>query len=93
MRMILAGAAAMKATYNRNAPKRAINLSLNGDLVRQARQYSGNLSAEVEALLAGYVQQQTQAREDKLAEARRLCEALNEFNRQHGGFADEHSTL
>ncbi len=83
----------MKAPYNRNAPKRAINLSLNEDLVKQARQYSGNLSAEVEALLAVYVQQQTQVRGDKLAAARRLCDALNEFNRQHGSFADEHSTL
>jgi antitoxin CcdA len=93
MRMKVVEQAAMKVSYNRNAPKRAINLSLNGDLVKQARQYSGNLSAEVESLLAGYVQQQTQAREDKLAEARRLCETLNEFNRRHGSFADEHSTL
>jgi antitoxin CcdA len=83
----------MKAAYNLNAPKRAFNLSLNEDLVAQARQYAGNLSAEVEVLLAAFVQQRRQAREDEIVQARRICAAWNEFHQKHGSLSDEFSPL
>jgi antitoxin CcdA len=83
----------MKTVYSLDAPKRAFNLSLNEDLVAQARRYSSNLSAEVEALLATYVQQQKQLREDKMAQARHTCAAWNAFHRQHGSLSDEFSPL
>ena len=83
----------MKPAYDVNAPKRPVNLSLNEDLVARARQVTSNLSAEVENLLAGFVQEQRQAHEAKREEYRRMCEDLNEFHRLHGSFADEHSIL
>ncbi|MFT4178212.1 MAG: type II toxin-antitoxin system CcdA family antitoxin [Thermomonas sp.] len=79
----------MKPAYNVNAPKRPVNLSLNEDLVAQARQVTGNLSAEVEHLLADFVQQQQQAEATRREEYRRLCEDLNQFHRNHVHPADE----
>ena len=73
----------MKAAYDVNAPKRPVNLSLNEDLVAQARRVTRNLSAEVELLLAQFVQQQAQAHEEKREQYRKLCEDLNEFHRNH----------
>ena len=79
----------MKPAYNVNAPKRPVNLSLNEDLVAQARQVTGNLSAEVESLLAGFVQEQRQAQDARREEYRRLCRDLNEFHRNRVHPADE----
>jgi antitoxin CcdA len=83
----------MKAAFDPNAPKRAVNMTLNEDLVRAARRRTGNLSAEVEQLLAEWL-----VREHKQAndEQKRLDAALDEWNYfydGHGSFADEHSTL
>ena len=83
----------MKAIYDPNAPKRPVNLSLNEALVAQARQMTGNLSAEVESMLADFVQRQKPVR---VAEARRLTRAATAWNRfaeKQGSFADEFSTL
>ena len=40
--------------------KRPVNLTLNADLIKEAKAYSSNLSATVEGLLADYVQRQQQ---------------------------------
>ena len=83
----------MKAKYNLDARKRPVNLTLNEDLVVQARSLTGNLSGVVESLLADYV---AHGHRQRSAEARALEATLatwNEFNAQHGAFADEHSTL
>ena len=45
----------MPPGYDAHAPKRPVNLSLNEDLVRQARTFTGNLSEQVEKRLAEYV--------------------------------------
>ena len=45
-------------SYDRSAPRRPVNLSLNEDLVARAKKSTRNLSATVEELLAGYVQQE-----------------------------------
>ncbi len=42
----------MKAAYDPNARKRPVNLTLNEDLVNQAKGVTENLSGVVEALLA-----------------------------------------
>ncbi|HRN60952.1 MAG TPA: type II toxin-antitoxin system CcdA family antitoxin [Luteimonas sp.] len=83
----------MKAAYDVDAPKRPVNLSLNEDLVARARHMTGNLSAEVELLLAEFVQRQTQLRQDEACRFKRSAAMWNTFADRHGAFADEFSTL
>ena len=83
----------MKASYSTEARKRPVNLSLNEDLVGQARELTDNLSGVVETLLAGYVEHE---RQQRLAKAKTLNATIamwNDFNTRHGSFADEYSTL
>jgi antitoxin CcdA len=73
--------------------KRAVNLSLSEHLVDEARQYSSNLSATVDALLADYVAHQQQARLDHQQWATACTAGWNAVHDRVGSFADEHSTL
>jgi antitoxin CcdA len=41
----------MSTAYNPNAPKRAVNVSVNGDLLNKARALGINLSATLEQAL------------------------------------------
>jgi antitoxin CcdA len=50
--------------YDRTAPKRPVNMTLNEDLIRRARGITSNLSETVESLLAGFVEDA----ESKIAE-------------------------
>jgi antitoxin CcdA len=80
-------------SYDRNAPRRPVNLSINEDLLSRAKALTRNLSGTVEELLAGYVQQE-QAR--KRAEDERLDQivsALNAFHERSRFLADEFSNL
>ena len=75
------------------AVKRPVNLSLNQDLVAEARSITDNLSEAVESLLADFVSRE---RARRAAQAQALKEAIvtwNTFAEKHGSFADEHSTL
>lgn len=83
----------MRAIYNVDAPKRPVNLSLNEDLVARARHMTGNLSAEVESLLAEFVLRQTQQRQAEALRFKQSAGIWNTFADQHGAFADEFSTL
>ena len=86
----------MRTTANKTATtqkKRAVNLTLNVDLVAQAKTFTGNLSATMEALLADYVAQQQQARLSRQQAADACVEYWNEVLAAEGSFADEHSTL
>jgi len=83
----------MKTTYNLDARKRPVNLTLNEDLVVQARGLTDNLSGVVESLLADYVEHE---RRQRVAKARTLEATIatwNDFNAKLGSFADEYSTL
>ena len=83
----------MKFAYNTEARKRPVNLTLNEDLVVQARVLTDNLSGVVESLLADYVERERQRR---IAEARTIEATMamwNDFNAKHGSFADEYSPL
>jgi antitoxin CcdA len=79
--------------HDRKGAKRPVNLSLDEELVRQARTMTPNLSETVESLLAGYIQ----AEQARRAEADRRIDALvaasNGFIAAHGAFGDEFSTL
>lgn len=81
------------AVYNTRAAKRAVNLSLNEDLVAEARKLTGNLSAEVENLLAGFVTRERRAVDEKAESLRRCAQASNAFLHRTGSLSDEFSTL
>jgi len=83
----------MKATRKVVARKRAVNLTLNEDLVVQARAVTANLSGIVESLLADFLvrERQRRAAQAKVVEA--TVALWNEFHATAGSFADEHSTL
>ena len=83
----------MKALYNTQARKRPVNLTLNEDLVVQARGLTENLSGVVEHLLVGFVERQQQEAREKAKVVEATVAAWNNFNAKHGSFADEHSTL
>ena len=73
--------------------KRPVNLTLSEGLVAQAKNYTSNLSATMESLLADFVASQQQA----VLTHRQMADACAaDWNAVHaavGSFADEHSTL
>jgi antitoxin CcdA len=71
--------------------KRAVNLTLNVDLVTQAKRFTGNLSATIETLLDDYVAQQQQARFSRQQAADACVEYWNEVLVAEGSFAAKHS--
>lgn len=75
------------------ARKRPVNLTLNESLVAQAKNYTSNLSATMEDLLAAYVVEQQQAREGRQQLADASAADWNAVHDKVGSFADEHSTL
>ena len=83
----------MKASYNLQARKRPVNLTLNEDLVLQARGITDNLSGVVESLLANFVEHERQQRYTKAQTVEATMATWNDFNAKLGSFADEHSTL
>lgn len=83
----------MKRGYDHDARKRPVNLTLNEDLVVQARGLTDNLSGVVESLLADFLELE---RRKRIAKARTIESTVaiwNEFNAKFGSIADEHSTL
>ena len=73
-------------TFNPAGPKKPANLSINAELLQQARELNINLSQTLEQHLAEIVRQAR--REQWLAENK---EALDEYNRRiesRGAFSD-----
>lgn len=83
----------MRAPYNIGARKRPVNLTLNEDLVTQARGVTDNLSRVVESLLADFVSREKQTRTAEAKAVKETVTTWNTFAEQHGSFADEYSTL
>jgi antitoxin CcdA len=79
--------------YDRNAPKRAINVTINADLLTQARAYTRNVSGTLEDLLAGFVEQERARRRAEDARLDRVVEGANRFHAQYGYLSDEFSAL
>ncbi len=73
--------------------KRPVNLTLDEELVVQAKGMTANLSGVVEQLLSDYVQKQSRARDEKSRQSEITSQAWNAFNESTGVFSDEHSTL
>jgi antitoxin CcdA len=79
--------------YDRTAPKRAINVSLNDDLVRQARLYTRNLSGTLEDLLQDFVERERARRRAEDVAVNQVIDGLNAFHFTHGLLSDEFSSL
>jgi antitoxin CcdA len=83
----------MSCAYDVNAPKRPVNMTLNEDLVRCAREYAANLSEQVEKLLAEFVTAERKRRAEEDGRLDAAIAAWNSFDETYGAFADEHSDL
>lgn len=81
----------MAAVYDTTAPKKATNLTLNSDLVEQARARGINLSATLETALAQLVLSAKQ--EEWVEQNREAIERLNKMVEEHGTFADSHRVI
>jgi antitoxin CcdA len=83
----------MKAAYDIGAKKRAVNLTLNEDLLAHVREVTQNLSAVVESLLAEYLVRERQRRAAQVNVVASTVALWNQFAEDNGSFADDHSTL
>jgi antitoxin CcdA len=83
----------MKPGYNVDARKRAVNLTLNEDLLAHVREVTENLSSVVESLLAEYLAKERQRRAARVKVVESTVELWNQFADEAGSFADDHSTL
>lgn len=78
----------MRQLYNINAPKKPTNLSVNSDLLNEAKALKINLSATLEAALLNELKA---ARRDLwLAENKQAIDTCNKLAESHGLFADKH---
>ncbi|MFV3410955.1 type II toxin-antitoxin system CcdA family antitoxin [Pseudomonas nitroreducens] len=76
----------MHTTYDPQAPKKATNLSLNSDLLKQARELDVNLSAVLEEALADVVKERLGQR--WLEQNREAIETYNQHVEEAGVFSD-----
>jgi antitoxin CcdA len=83
----------MSLGYNVDARKRAVNLTLNEDLLAHVREVTDNLSSVVESLLAEYLAKKRQERAAQMSAVKSTVALWNQFADESGSFADEHSTL
>jgi len=77
----------MHMTYDPLAPKTAANLSLNSDLLKQARELDVNLSAVLEEALADVVRERMEQR--WLEQNRQAIDAYNQHIEDAGVFSDD----
>jgi len=75
------------------ARKRPVNLTLNEQLVSEAKALAGNLSAKVEELLTDYVEREHAARSLRQRDADIVCREWNAVLDAQGSFADAYSPL
>jgi antitoxin CcdA len=83
----------MKKGFNAAARKRPVNLTLNEDLVSQAKTMTDNLSGVVESLLAEFVDRENTERMARAKVVEAAAAAWNRFNADSGSIADEYSSL
>jgi antitoxin CcdA len=76
----------MQSLYDTQAPKKATNVSINSDLLQQARRLGINLSATFESALAEKVR--AEQREQWRRENAEAIRAYNQFVEEHGTYGD-----
>jgi antitoxin CcdA len=79
--------------YDQAAPKRAVNMTLNEDLVRRARFITPNLSETVETLLAAYVDDAERRAAHRERQIAAHIAASDAFVAKYGTLADEFGNL
>ena len=77
----------MNSPYDASAPKKATNLTVNSDLLSQAKSLGINISAFLEQSLAQHVQKLKA--EAWLRENKPAIEAYNQDVERQGTFSDE----
>lgn len=77
----------MRPPYDTSAPKRPINLSVNGDLLAQAKSAGVNLSSVLERALADEVRKRRA--EAWLLDNREAIQNYNQHILEHGTFSDD----
>lgn len=83
----------MDLSFDINARKRPVNLTLNADLVERVREVTDNLSGVVEKLLTDFLEQQRLERLNRHRVSEAASAAWNTFNSEQGSIADEFSSL
>ena len=83
----------MTPDFDTTARKRAVNLTLNEDLVSQVKSMTDNLSAVVETLLAEFVNRERRERLERSKALEATVAVWNRFNSKSGSIADEYSSL
>ncbi|MFA7554532.1 MAG: type II toxin-antitoxin system CcdA family antitoxin [Spongiibacteraceae bacterium] len=78
----------MQPLIDRNAPKKATNLSINKDLLAEARSLKINLSATLEQALTEKVRKER--RKQWLEDNQQAIDSCNELAEKNGLFADKH---
>ncbi len=76
----------MQALFDQQAPKKATNLTVNSDLLNQAKSLKINLSATLEQALI--VQVKNAQREQWLNENKGAIDELNKLSNKNGLFSD-----
>ena len=77
----------MVELYNAAATQKAVNLSINSDLLRKTRELNINLSAILERALRDELSRREAAQ--WVEENRAAIKSYNDFVHQHGCFGDE----
>ena len=72
--------------FNPNAPKKSANLSINGDLLRRAKEEHINISQILEKSLAEALREKK--RQEWLADNEEAIEEYGRFVAAHGLFSD-----
>ncbi|GIB25153.1 type II toxin-antitoxin system CcdA family antitoxin [Vibrio cholerae] len=78
----------MRTTFSTQAPKKATNLSLNSELLAEAKRLNINLSATMEKALEKEVSSRLKA--EWLEQNTEAIEACNELTEKHGLFSDSY---
>jgi antitoxin CcdA len=73
------------------AARQPVNLSLDPAVVRRAHNFTPNLSATVERLLAEFADREDARRRAEAARAGRVLAGLNRLRAKHGSLADDFS--
>ena len=81
-------ASVMKSLINGNAQKKATNLSINKDLLAEARTLKINLSATLEQAITEKVRRER--RKQWLEDNQQAIDNCNELAEKNGLFADKH---
>ncbi len=79
--------------HGRPASKRPTNVTLDEELVRQARLLTPNLSGTVEDLLRAFVTREQSRRVAEDAAVAELIDGFNAFHQENGLLSNEFSSL